>query len=195
MTQSDALNILQTGANVFLTGEPGSGKTHTVNAYVAWLRSHGIEPSITASTGIAATHIRGMTIHSWSGLGILNRLTPVDLDRIASKEHVVKRIQKTRVLIIDEVSMLSGTVLEMVDEIAREVRHSDKPFGGIQIVLVGDFFQLPPVSRAGTEAHFAFTSSVWRALNPLTCYLTEQHRQDSIRTFEREHGLRVYVRE
>ena len=78
MTQSEALDILKTGANVFLTGEPGSGKTHTLTAYVAWLRSHGIEPAVTASTGIAATHVGGMTIHSWSGIGILESLDAHD---------------------------------------------------------------------------------------------------------------------
>jgi len=70
MTQDQALSILKTGANVFLTGEPGSGKTHSINRYVEYLREHDIEPAITASTGIAATHIGGMTIHSWSGIGI-----------------------------------------------------------------------------------------------------------------------------
>ena len=176
MTQSEALTILQTGANVFLTGEPGSGKTHTVNAYVSWLRSHAIEPAITASTGIAATHVGGMTIHSWSGIGIAERMTPELLDAISSKEHVAKRLQKARVLIIDEVSMLSGSVLEMVDAVLREVRHSELPMGGIQTVLVGDFFQLPPVSRG--ETSFAFQSPAWKKLNPLVCYLTEQHRQE-----------------
>ena len=176
MTQNEALTILQTGANVFLTGEPGSGKTHTVNAYVAWLRSHGIEPAITASTGIAATHVGGMTIHSWSGIGINERMTPELLDTIASKEHVAKRLQKAKVLIIDEVSMLSGEVLVMVDAVLKEVRHTDLPMGGIQTVLVGDFFQLPPVSR--NNAGFAFQSPAWKLLNPLVCYLTEQHRQE-----------------
>ncbi|MBP7741274.1 MAG: AAA family ATPase [Candidatus Pacebacteria bacterium] len=176
MTQNEALTILQTGANVFLTGEPGSGKTHTVNAYVAWLRSHGIEPSITASTGIAATHVGGMTIHSWSGIGINERMTPELLDSIASKEHVAKRLQKAKVLIIDEVSMLSGEVLAMVDAVLKEVRHTDLPMGGVQTVLVGDFFQLPPVSRNPTG--FAFQSPAWKLLNPLVCYLTEQHRQE-----------------
>ncbi len=176
MTQSEALTILQTGANVFLTGEPGSGKTHTVNAYVSWLRSHAIEPAITASTGIAATHVGGMTIHSWSGIGIAERMTPELLDVISSKEHVAKRLQKAKVLIIDEVSMLSGGVLEMVDAVLREVRHSELPMGGIQTVLVGDFFQLPPVSRG--ETSFAFQSPAWKKLNPLVCYLTEQHRQE-----------------
>jgi len=177
MTQSEALSILRTGANVFLTGEPGSGKTHTVNAYIAWLRSHGIEPSITASTGIAATHVGGMTLHAWSGIGIADRMTPELLDTIANKEHVAKRLQKAKVLIIDEVSMLSANVLSMVDEVVREVRHQpDHAFGGLQVVLVGDFFQLPPVSRSKVE--FAFESPVWGKLNPLVCYLTEQHRQE-----------------
>lgn len=177
MTQEEALSILKLGVNVFLTGEPGSGKTHTVNAYIAWLRSHGIEPSITASTGIAATHVGGMTLHAWSGIGIADRMTPELLDMIVNKEHVAKRIQKAKVLIIDEVSMLSANVLSMVDEVVREVRHEpDHAFGGLQVVLVGDFFQLPPVSRSKVE--FAFESPVWGTLNPLVCYLTEQHRQD-----------------
>ncbi|HEY0948230.1 MAG TPA: AAA family ATPase [Candidatus Paceibacterota bacterium] len=176
MTQSDALSILQTGANVFLTGEPGSGKTHTVNTYVAWLRARGIEPSITASTGIAATHVGGMTLHAWSGIGIAERMSEELLDAIASKEHVAKRLQKAKVLIIDEISMLSGNVLSMVDEVLRTVRHSDRAFGGLQVVLVGDFFQLPPVSRG--EVSFAFDASAWKALNPVVCYLEEQHRQD-----------------
>ncbi|HYE23240.1 MAG TPA: AAA family ATPase [Candidatus Paceibacterota bacterium] len=178
MTQGEALQILKTGANVFLTGSPGAGKTHTVNAYVTWLREHGIEPSITASTGIAATHIHGLTIHSWSGIGISDRLTPELLDRIQSKEHTVKRIQKARVLIIDEISMLSGDVLSMVDRVCREVRGSELAFGGLQVVLVGDFFQLPPIGRRGASISFAFESDAWRALNPLVCYLLEQHRQE-----------------
>ena len=92
MTQGEALTILKTGANIFLTGEPGSGKTHTINEFVDWLRASGIEPSITAATGIAATHVGGMTMHSWSGIGIAESLSAADVDRIASKEHVAKRI-------------------------------------------------------------------------------------------------------
>ena len=90
MTQAEALAILKTGANVFLTGEPGSGKTHTVNQYVAYLRSSGIEPAITASTGIAATHIGGFTIHSWSGIGVRRVLTPYDLDHIGQNRNIVR---------------------------------------------------------------------------------------------------------
>jgi ATP-dependent exoDNAse (exonuclease V) alpha subunit len=191
MTQAEALTILKTGANVFLTGEPGSGKSHTVNEYVAWLRVHGIEPAITASTGIAATHIGGYTIHSWSGIGIKRDLSAYDLDRIAQNERVVKRVRTATILIIDEISMLSAQTLSMVDAVCREVRASSKPFGGLQVLLVGDFFQLPPiVSRdfSGNEkliddapherSNFAFTSSAWKSLSPLICYLSEQHRQE-----------------
>jgi len=171
------MDILKTGANVFLTGEPGAGKTHTVNRYVAYLREHGIEPALTASTGIAATHIGGMTIHSWSGIGIARELSPYDLDRISSNERIHRRLTKAKVLIIDEVSMLDGQMLGMVDAVCRAVRRSSAAFGGLQTVLVGDFFQLPPVSREG-RAIYAFRSSAWDWLRPVVCYLTEQHRQD-----------------
>lgn len=189
MTQAQALTILKTGGNVFLTGEPGSGKTHTVNAYVRYLRDCGIEPAITASTGIAATHIHGMTIHSWSGIGIRKDLTEYDLDKIASNEYVAKRIVRAHVLIIDEISMLDADTLTLVDAVCKAVRNSDLPFGGLQVVLVGDFFQLPPVIKNpfghdesqlfGEDRQiFAFQSPAWRNAQFLTCYLTEQHRQE-----------------
>ncbi|MFZ2500543.1 MAG: AAA family ATPase [Minisyncoccia bacterium] len=177
MTQGEALTILKTGANVFLTGEPGSGKTHTINSYIDWLHASGIDPSVTAATGIAATHVGGMTMHSWSGIGIASSLSKADVDRIAGKEHVAKRIQKAKVLIIEEISMLSAATFEMADSICREVRRIDQPFGGLSVILVGDFFQLPPISRGG-GVKFAYASPVWRDLNPITCYLTEQYRQD-----------------
>ena len=152
MTQDEALKVLKTGANVFLTGEPGSGKTYTINTYARWLREHGIEPAITASTGIAATHISGMTIHSWSGIGIRDHLNEWDVAEIADKAHVKRRARNTEVLIIDEVSMLAGNVLEMVDTVLRAARERQEPFGGMQVVVVGDFFQLPPVSREEDSA-------------------------------------------
>lgn len=193
MTQEEALTILQTGANVFLTGEPGAGKSHTINRYTRWLREHGIEPAITASTGIAATHIGGLTIHSWAGIGIKRSLSAYDLDRIASTEHVVKRMRKTNILIIDEVSMLGPDTLSMVDAVCREVLGNTKPFGGLQVIFVGDFFQLPPIVRRDEPqeamdgiddlfeapvAKFAYDSPSWQRANPIVCYLTEQHRQN-----------------
>ena len=190
MTQSQALSILKTGANIFLTGEPGSGKTHTINEYVAYLRARGIEPAITASTGIAATHIGGMTIHSWSGIGIKTSLDKYGLNKIASSKYIVKRVRRTKVLIIDEVSMLPPDTFSIIDAVCREIKQRQEPFGGIQIVLVGDFFQLPPVMKIETGSktpatltkeslcRFAYDSPAWERANPIVCYLTEQYRQD-----------------
>lgn len=177
MTQNEALDILKTGCNVFLTGEPGAGKTYTINAYVQYLREHSIQPAITASTGIAATHIHGMTIHSWSGIGIKDTLTEFDLDHLSQNKTLYSRINKTKVLIIDEISMLSARTFSMVDMVCRIVKGSSEAFGGIQVVCVGDFFQLPPVSRT-TREQFAFESPVWKELRFVTCYLDSQHRQD-----------------
>lgn len=179
MTQETALAILKTGANVFLTGEPGSGKTHTVGQYIHWLRSHGVEPAITASTGIAATHIGGMTVHSWSGIEIYKFISDEHMERILANGKLVARIQRTPVLIIDEISMLDARTLDCVDQVCRKIKDPQLPFGGLQVVLVGDFFQLPPVSRMDEElAQFAYASSAWQRADLLTCYLTDQYRHD-----------------
>lgn len=178
MTQERALDILKTGANVFLTGEPGAGKTYVINKYVAWLEAAGLSVAVTASTGIAATHIGGMTIHSWSGIGVKDMLSPYDLDQIAGRERIVKRAKKAQVLVIDEISMLDGKVLDMVDQVLRTVRQKPEAFGGLQIVCIGDFFQLPPVTRQGDMMRYAFESNAWLNMRPLVCYLTEQHRQE-----------------
>jgi len=178
MTQEKALDILKTGANVFLTGEPGAGKTYVTNQYIAWLEAAGLSVAVTASTGIAATHIGGMTIHSWSGFGIKSELTPYDLDQISGRERLVTRIKKAHVLVIDEISMLDGRALDMVDQILRTVRQTPQAFGGLQVVCIGDFFQLPPVTRQGDIMVYAFESKAWQNMKPLICYLTEQHRQE-----------------
>lgn len=178
MTQERALEVLKTGANVFLTGEPGAGKTYVINQYIAWLEAAGLSVAVTASTGIAATHIGGMTIHSWSGIGIKDQLTQYDLEAISGKEKNVKRAKGANVLIIDEISMLDGKVLEMVDQVLRTIRQSLEPFGGVQVVFVGDFFQLPPVTRQGDMMRYAFESNAWQNARPVTCYISEQYRQE-----------------
>jgi hypothetical protein len=178
MTQKEALSLLKTGASVFLTGEAGSGKTHIVNQYTEYLREHQIDFAVTASTGIAATHIHGMTIHSWSGIGVHAELNDDELKHVAENRYVAKRIKKAKVLIIDEISMLDGKVLTLVERVCRKVRKIKLPFGGMQVVLVGDFFQLPPVASKGKEVEFAFDSDAWQGLMPAVCYLTEQHRQE-----------------
>lgn len=165
------------GHSVFLTGAPGAGKTYVLNEFVRRSTRAGKNVAVTASTGIAATHIGGTTIHSWSGLGIKEFLSDWDKEKLAGTDRLVKRYNAADVLVIDEVSMLHGARLNMVNEAAKLLRKSDKPFGGLQVILVGDLFQLPPVSRGFDTVDFVHLSSAWAELNPKICYLTEQHRQ------------------
>lgn len=180
MQQSTALDILKTGHNVFLTGSAGSGKTYTLNQYIHYLRARRIAVAVTASTGIAATHMNGTTIHSWSGIGIKDELTERDLKNISGRRYLTDRMKETAVLIIDEISMLHAKQLDMVNKVLKHVRNSEAAFGGIQVVVAGDFFQLPPVGARGesNREKFAFMSAAWLAADFHICYLTEQHRQD-----------------
>jgi len=177
MRQRQALRVMLSGASVFLTGPPGAGKTYVLNEFIRRATKAGKTVAVTASTGIAATHIGGTTIHSWSGLGIKDFLSDWDRDRLQSTERLVKRYNAADVLVIDEVSMLHGKRLDMVNEVCKLLRGGNAPFGGLQVVLVGDLFQLPPISRGGELVDFAHTSAAWQELAPQVCYLTEQHRQ------------------
>jgi len=177
MTQEQALEILKLGHNVFLTGSAGSGKTFLLGKYINFLRDKHVEVGVTAPTGIAATHLEGITIHSWSGIGIKKDLSEEDIEEILRKKYLWKRFKTTKVLIIDEVSMLHSYCLDMVDQVCRAFKRNSLPFGGLQVVLCGDFFQLPPVSREEGGTSFVNKSSAWQAMNIKICYLDEQHRQ------------------
>lgn len=177
MKQAQALSVMLAGEPVFLTGPPGAGKTYVLNQFVKRATRAGKTVAVTASTGIAATHIGGTTIHSWSGLGIRDQLGSRDKQQLAGNAKLVKRYNACDVLVIDEVSMLHGHRLDIVNELCKLLRKSTEPFGGLQVILVGDLFQLPPVNRGGEAADFVHESSAWQALNPRICYITEQHRQ------------------
>ncbi len=180
MLQETALGILKSGRNVYLTGAAGAGKTYVLNEYINYLKKHNVGIGITASTGIAATHLNGMTIHSWSGIGIKDYLSDWDLDAMTQRKPLVKRITNTDVLIIDEVSMLRPEILDMIEMVLRTIKGVNEPFGGIQIVLSGDFFQLPPVVRGmseSSEGMFVDSSQAWRMGDFRVCYLSEQFRQ------------------
>lgn len=201
MLQTDALRILDADASVFLTGAPGAGKTYVLNEFVKQARARGASVAVTASTGIAATHLNGQTIHSWSGVGVAEAMTDSLLKQIKTRRG--KRIRATDILVIDEISMMHAWLFDMVDQACRAVRRNPEPFGGLQVVMSGDLFQLPPVAhakrdrelvvpppemvamreryeRAGRNPEgFVTESLVWPELNPVVCYLTEQHRQDS----------------
>lgn len=186
---------------MFLTGAPGAGKTYVLNQFVKQARQRGASVAVTASTGIAATHLNGQTIHSWSGVGVAQVMTDTLLKQIKTRRG--KRIRATDILVIDEISMMHAWLFDMVDQACRVVRRSPEPFGGLQVVMSGDLFQLPPVSntrrdrelvapppelvamreryaKAGRNPNgFVTESLVWPELNPIVCYLTEQHRQDT----------------
>jgi hypothetical protein len=176
MTQQDALDILKLGHNIYLTGQPGSGKTFLLNKYISYLKENNRGVAITASTGIAATHMDGVTIHSWSGMGIKDKLTEQDIRKLLKKPYLRKRFKNTNVLIIDEVSMLHSFQFDIINRICQAFKASARAFGGMQIVCSGDFFQLPPVQKQG-KPKFINESDIWQNLDIKICYLDEQHRQ------------------
>ncbi|EFF82935.1 hypothetical protein HMP0015_1624 [Acinetobacter haemolyticus ATCC 19194] len=180
MKQETALKLLKAGENVFLTGSAGAGKTYTLNQYIHYLKVRKVPVAITASTGIAATHMNGMTIHTWAGIGIKDSLSDDDLKRMKERKYLKEHLENAQVLIIDEISMLHAKQLNLVNQVLKYFKESDEAFGGIQVIVAGDFFQLPPVGRNG-EANrdkFCFMSDAWVEAKFRVCYLTEQHRQD-----------------
>jgi len=178
VNQEKALSILKSGSNVFLTGSAGAGKTYVLNQYIKYLKARKIPVSITASTGIAATHLQGTTIHAWSGIGIKDSLSTRNLRELKEKKYLKKNIEKSKVLIIDEISMLHKKQFDLVNEVLRFFRETEDAFGGIQLVLCGDFFQLPPIGNASeiNKDKFCFMSRAWLDAKLTVCYLTEQFR-------------------
>lgn len=179
MTQEKALSILKSGRNVFLTGSAGTGKTYVLNQYIKYLKDRDVKVAVTASTGIAATHLNGMTIHAWSGIGVKDRMSISHLQNLMKKKYMRDKMYEVQVLIIDEISMLHKRQLDMVDEVLQFFKQNNWPFGGVQIVFSGDFFQLPPVGNQMETSRdkFCFMSNAWVRSSLKVCYLTEQYRQ------------------
>ncbi len=166
------------GESVLLTGAAGAGKTYVLQTFIKQLKKQGRKAAVTATTGLAATHLSGTTIHAWSGIGVRDDLPQSFFQHLSKGRR--EQIQKADVLIIDEISMLHDFRLDMIDEVTRVVRKSSEPFGGLQVVLCGDFFQLPPVNRQdGKQGGFITNSLAWRQGGFVVCYLHEQHRQNS----------------
>ena len=177
MNQADALDILKMGHNVFLTGPAGSGKTFVLNQYINYLKKNRIGVGVTASTGIAATHLGGITIHSWSGLGIKDNISDKELKKIVKKSYLKKRFKNTGVLVIDEISMINAGQLDCINKICQTFKKNSNPFGGMQLVFSGDFFQLSPIHKNDGK-QFIIESEIWNQMDIKICYLKEQHRQE-----------------
>ena len=184
MKQTTALNILKSGKNVFITGSAGTGKTYLLNLYNRYLKERRVYPTIVAPTGIAASHLGGQTIHSFFALGIRESIDEGYVEFLMEKKYLKSRFSKLKLLIIDEVSMVSPELFASMDLVLRGFKGTDAPFGGVQVVISGDFFQLPPVSKEPKEKRFAWQSPSWKALELQTCYLQEKFRQDDSRLID-----------
>ena len=183
MKQKDAFEILKQGNNVLLTGAAGSGKTYLLEKFGNWAKSNNKNVAMTATTGIAATNINGKTIHNYSNLGISGRdilENEAELIRLANgmRLHYRNAVMNTNILVIDEISMLHDYQLNAVDKIIRTVRNNDSPFGGLQVVLCGDFFQLPPIPENNEQSRFIIQSPSY--INGIfkVCYFEECWRQN-----------------
>lgn len=172
------------GYNVFLTGGAGTGKSFCIKTLTEFLKEEGIVFGLTASTGVAALAIDGSTIHSWAGIGLGDE----DVDSIlkgslARNKKARKRIRDSRILIIDEISMVSGILLDKLNLIFQKVRFDSRPFGGIQVVFSGDFLQLPPVFKELNDNDFAFNSKSWKDSRIKPVILDKLVRQDGDSSF------------
>ncbi|MCB9809427.1 AAA family ATPase [Candidatus Peribacteria bacterium] len=190
MQQSTAIALLKSGRNILLTGSAGTGKTYVLQRFIQSLREHHIPVAITATTGIAATHIGGQTIHSWSGMGIREHVNAAFFEKILQKKKTSQPIQHAQVLIIDEISMMHRRMLQNLDQLLRYVRSNFEPFGGLQVVLCGDFFQLPPIATfpEPSEQKYCFMAPAFAEGQFTVCFLTQQYRQD-------DHSLAGFLNE
>jgi ATP-dependent DNA helicase PIF1 len=153
------------GENLFITGPGGTGKTKLIQYLIQYSKSRNQNVSVCAMTGCAAIllNCNARTLHSWSGIKLAKGDPNKIIASVLSNRNCIKAWKSTKVLIVDEVSMLSKKIFEIIEEIGRAARLSSLPFGGIQVIFTGDFFQLPPVGSDGeidTEK-FCFESSKW----------------------------------
>ena len=172
--QKKVLDAVLSGRNVFFTGSAGTGKSFLLKRIIA-----GLPPDVTvatASTGVAACHIGGVTLHQFAGIG-LGTATLERCYELASRSAVASVWRKTKHLVIDEISMVDGEYFEKIEAVARHVRRNDKPFGGIQLILCGDFFQLPPVAKNEKKTKFCFQSQAWENCIQHNFELEMVHRQ------------------
>jgi ATP-dependent DNA helicase PIF1 len=175
--QQAAFDAIMEGKSIFLTGPGGTGKSFLIKEVFDKLSTPGHSVSLTAMTGCAALllHSKAKTLHSWSGIGLGTDVVPLLIGKI-KKSRRAKLNWRTDTLVIDEVSMMTPELFEKLEEIARKLRDDPRPFGGLQLIMVGDFFQLPPVSK-GEETKFVFESPLWKTMGLTTHALTEIVRQ------------------
>ena len=178
--QNDAFECMKNGHNVFLTGPGGTGKSFLLKYFIEWYRREKEDQLskiyVSSTTGLSSLLIDGITINRYSGIGIGDKDVPELLKKINKMGHVKKRWNETGVLIIDEISMMDADLFDKLEILAKKIRKNDLPFGGIQIILSGDFLQLPPVK----SVNFCFNAFSWDLVINRVFYFDEIIRQDNL---------------
>jgi ATP-dependent DNA helicase PIF1 len=174
--QKQVIYSIEDGDNIFITGSAGTGKSYLLQYLKRNYTHTGLH--ITASTGIAAVNIGGQTLHSWSGIGLGNLPLEQIIQNLFSAKfnRIRRRIKTAHMLAIDEISMISAKTFDLLNNLFKAVRENDRPFGGLQLILFGDFLQLPPIER-NSNYHFCFHSEAWRELELRTFILKKVFRQ------------------
>ncbi|CAN0913919.1 ATP-dependent DNA helicase pfh1 [Linum grandiflorum] len=190
--QKQVLARIRGGSSVFVTGSAGSGKTLLLKRIISVLEEvHGPKKVfVTASTGVAACAIRGLTIHSFAGIGIGKGSRETLVDRVLLNKSATKRWKKVKALVIDEVGMVDAEMFENLEFIARQVKGSKKVWGGIQLIVSGDFFQLPPITSRDVKKEFAFEADCWDSSFDVQLELKKIFRQSDPKLIKLLQGMR-----
>jgi len=175
--QTNAMELLESPCNVFLTGGAGSGKSFLIRHF---LKKSSATIPVLASTGAAAILVGGRTFHSFFGLGILEGGVEKTVEKAVKNKRLLDRVRSSHTVIIDEISMIPGVAFQAAEKIARLARKKDRPWGGMRVIAVGDFSQLPPVTRSGEARDWAFLSETWRISAFLPAVLKTIVRTDDI---------------
>ena len=177
--QYHAFNLYKNGYNLFISGGGGSGKSYLVKIFREYSDNMGVRLVVTSTTGISALNINGKTIYSWAGLTPNTNLNDEEsfIQNIHHNHSRLNNYLYTDILIIDEISMLSKEIFEFLNNVCKKIRHRNESFGGIQIILVGDFYQLPPINQSNVKS-FAFQSFIWDKVIDFTILLESSHRQN-----------------
>ena len=185
--KSIIINAIRAKNNICVTGAAGTGKSFLLKL----IREHFPYIHVTASTGIAAVNVSGVTLHSWAGIG--NGSSPAsDIVRFINSgpgTKIRRQIRKAKILAIDEISMISAEVLDLVNDVFKMVKQNDNPFGGIQIIMLGDFYQLPPVSK-DQKVDFCFNANAWQEADLKLFELTEIFRQSDLQFIQLLNNIR-----
>ncbi|EYC02972.1 hypothetical protein Y032_0096g2872 [Ancylostoma ceylanicum] len=171
--------VLQSRENVFFTGSAGTGKSIVLRRIIDMLPA--TTTFVTAATGVAACQLGGVTLHSFAGIGVGQGTLEQSLALAKGKDPIVKQWKQCTHLIIDEVSMIDADYFTRIEYVARNIRGDNRPFGGIQLIVTGDFLQLPPVCGRSDNAKFCFECEAWNRSIQRTILLENVRRQDDVR--------------